>query len=133
MERQSRTSRKQPNLIEPIDVTKFGSNEDPCFGKLFSLTADECLVCGDSSLCLIVFQNNQTRKRLNEEKKLKPLDLKLDKLEWEKDITDYIKKLKRGGVKGLLLRKRIKDRFHINDERIKQYLKWVEQLNTNRG
>jgi len=34
-----------------MDPLEFGTASDPCFGKQFSLTAPECMICGDSVFC----------------------------------------------------------------------------------
>lgn len=40
--------------MKPIDITVFGSQDDPCFGKLYSPMAKECSQCGDCEICAIV-------------------------------------------------------------------------------
>jgi len=100
-------------LLIPFDVTKFGSDEDPCFGKLFSLMEEECQLCGDNEICEIVFANRANAKRIAEEKKIHALDMQVDALEKNKDIEDYIAKLKGKGFKPSLIRRRVKQRFKI--------------------
>jgi hypothetical protein len=69
--RKNRTSKPKPkpqDLLKPFDITKFGSEEDPCFGKLYKASAPECTICGDSIICAIAMQQTQTAKRELEEK-----------------------------------------------------------------
>jgi len=106
-------------LLRPFDVTKFGSDDDPCFGKLYSLTAEECMVCGDHEICAIVFANSAHGKRITEEKKNQNLDLQIDKLELEKDVNDLNKRLVKNGFGRMLRFRRIRQRFRIDDKQIK--------------
>ena len=70
-------SRKKRNKIDktkidfmkPVDITIFGSKDDPCFGKLFSPTAKECGQCGDSEICAIVTAQKAKLKRQTVESK----------------------------------------------------------------
>jgi hypothetical protein len=62
-------------LIEPFDITKFGSEEDPCFGKLNDPKAPECKICGDFEFCAIVTAENLKKVRAKEESKSQFKDL----------------------------------------------------------
>ena len=91
---------KLPNLkkvdpLQPIDVTKLGSNGDPCFGKGYDLSTKECKLCGDSELCCIKMSQalNVTRKELEAKNHYKDLD----NLEDVNGIKKYIRGLKRKG------------------------------------
>ena len=55
--------------LVPIDIDSIGSNGDPCFGKGYDLTTNECKMCGDSELCCIKFAAalGKTRKELEKE------------------------------------------------------------------
>lgn len=57
---------KPSDLLVPIDITKFGTGEDPCFGKHHDLTAEECQRCGDQELCQVIKAQvlSVTRKKL---------------------------------------------------------------------
>lgn len=63
-------------LLEPLDILKLGSEDDPCFGKLHDLTATECQNCGDVDFCAIVTAQNlhKERKKLAKEGKYKDLE-----------------------------------------------------------
>ena len=91
---------KLPNLkkvdpLQPIDVTKLGSNGDPCFGKAYDLSTKECKLCGDSELCCLKMSQslNITRKELEAKNHYKDLD----NLEDVNGIKKYIRGLKRNG------------------------------------
>lgn len=67
------------DFSEPIDITKIGSTDDPCFGKLYDLSTEECRRCGDSELCALVFaQTKLKRQRAEMEKKNRYKDLELE-------------------------------------------------------
>ena len=109
-------------LLRPFDVTKFGSEDDPCFGKLYSLSAEECLHCQDHEICGIVFANKMHGKRLEDERKNPTLDLEIDKLELAKDVKDMNKRLVGKGFGQVLRFRRIRQRFRISNEQIKIHL-----------
>ena len=68
------------DILEPIDITKLGSGQDPCFGKHYDLSTKECKMCGDSELCCIKFTAlmGKTRKELEAETKFKDLEPLVD-------------------------------------------------------
>ena len=57
-------------ILKAIDINSIGDNGDPCFGKEYDLSTEECRSCGDSELCCIKFAAlmGKTRKELEEEK-----------------------------------------------------------------
>lgn len=64
------------DLSKPLDINIIGSEDDPCFGKLHSLTAEECRRCGDSEVCsIITAQNVNAKKRSKAHKEHKFKDL----------------------------------------------------------
>ena len=75
--RQARENFAKQNipLTEPFDITKFGSDEDPCFGKLNDPKAPECKICGDFEFCAMVMAENLNKKRVVEETKTEFKDL----------------------------------------------------------
>jgi len=50
---------KKTDLLNPLDITKFGTEDDPCFGKQYDLISSECKVCGDSAICQVVMSQNK--------------------------------------------------------------------------
>lgn len=73
--RKPRKTTDIPNLLQPFDITKFGTDEDPCFGKLNDPKAPECQRCGDFEFCSIVMAQNLAQKRIKVEKKNEFKDL----------------------------------------------------------
>lgn len=47
------------DFSKPINVTKFGSDDDPCFGKHYDMTTKQCKICGDAEFCQIKTGQNQ--------------------------------------------------------------------------
>lgn len=71
------------NLLRPLDMNLIGSDNDPCFGKLYDPKAPECKKCGDFEVCAMVFGQNNHKLRAIEEKKGNFLDMEeeaIDKL-----------------------------------------------------
>jgi hypothetical protein len=108
--------------LQKIDIMKFGTDDDPCFGKLHDFTADECRRCGDQVICQIVF-NQKTlglRGKIEEENRFK--DLELINIE----ATSYAKeKLKSGKTKSFVT-KRLVGKFKITTEQAKKIIKKIK-------
>lgn len=66
---------KTTDLNIPITIDIIGTNDDPCFGKLYSPKAEECSRCGDSEICSIVMGQLNHLKRGEQEKKEKFKDM----------------------------------------------------------
>ena len=53
--RKDRDTQPKPDIMEPlVDIMVFGSDDDPCFGKLNDPLSPICKRCGDAELCAIV-------------------------------------------------------------------------------
>jgi len=65
-ERKARTKidKEEYDILKPIDIFSFGTDDDPCFGKYHDLKAAECRECGDSEFCAIVMAQNLHKERL---------------------------------------------------------------------
>jgi hypothetical protein len=70
--RKSKTNKRIPKASSsmpetgsqiPIDISKIGTSEDPCFGKLYEPITQECTECGDSELCSIVHMHTMGKLR----------------------------------------------------------------------
>lgn len=48
---------KQIDRMVPLNFEDLGTINDPCFGKHFSIKAQECGRCGDSEICQIACAN----------------------------------------------------------------------------
>jgi len=86
---------KKDDILKPIDINTIGSNDDPCFGKGYDLSTNECKQCGDSELCCMKFAASlgKTRKQLEQENQYKDLEVLVD----EKAVKKTIRALKRKG------------------------------------
>lgn len=60
MAKEKREARKKPkehkelDIMTPFNYLDLGSNNDPCFGKHYSIKAKECSRCGDCEACAVV-------------------------------------------------------------------------------
>lgn len=107
----------------PFDITKFGTDDDPCFGKLFDLTEEACRMCGDQTLCQIK-QNQITegdRLKLEKDNRFKDLELVDD------DIRDYAKTKIEAGVNTIRLKKLITKKFGIEPTKARQIIKSIKK------
>tara|TARA_R110002012_G_scaffold306718_1_gene511631 strand:+ start:117 stop:503 length:387 start_codon:yes stop_codon:yes gene_type:complete len=97
------------DLMKPIDITKFGTDNDPCFGKHYDLKAEECQRCGDHEFCAIT-----TAQKLHTERA--ELESKSDYL----DVIEEVKETKHSLTK-IRLKKAIKTRISKGFSFIKTY------------
>lgn len=83
------------SLLTPIKLESIGTNGDPCFGKEYDLSTEECRSCGDSELCCLKTAAvlGKTRQELEQEHSYKDLESRLDK----PGIKKYYRKLIREG------------------------------------
>mgnify|MGYP003522162535 CR=1 FL=1 len=65
----------KPVTLSSVDVSLIGTDED-CFGKMHEPTDNECRMCGDASLCLIMQGQLNRNKRLAIEEKSEFRDIK---------------------------------------------------------
>ena len=56
---QDRFNPEAIDFSKPVDITKFGSEDDPCFGKYYDLTVKQCKICGDADFCKIKMMHTQ--------------------------------------------------------------------------
>ena len=84
----SKKELQQGNILKPLNIDMIGSNDDPCFGKEYDLSTEECKICGDSELCCIKFASlmGKTRKELEENNKYKDLEVNIDIKSLKRDI-----------------------------------------------
>lgn len=118
--REPREQTENINFMKPIDLTQFGTSEDPCFGKLYDATAPECKQCGDCELCFIVHGQNQHLVRGKEEGKNTFMDKempdgpeKLDRTEFDKQILTIARNKKGDWVLVNKLNVRMKELFDL--------------------
>lgn len=97
------------DLMKPVDITKFGTINDPCFGKHYDLKTEECRRCGDNEFCAIATAQALHKKRAE-------LESKSDFL----DVIEEIKETKHSLTK-IRLKKAIKTRISKGFSFIKTY------------
>lgn len=104
-------------LLKPINIELFGSDNDPCFGKLYDLGTPECKRCGDSEICATVVSQklNVKRKTIETENRFK--DIELDRIK-------YIKK-KLGKIPKIRIKKMTAKKFNISKKEVSKLLKII--------
>jgi len=118
-EPKSKPSIKNADVLEPIDISKLGGEDDPCFGKLYDLKAMECKTeCGDAELCQIAFMHGLKARRLLEEEKTDYKDLATGK---DAILAFYNKALKNTG-KTYKARTKTCKKYNINQKDLKQWI-----------
>ena len=108
-------------MLKPLDITKFGSDKDPCFGKLYNLNASECKRCGDSEICGTKFsQTKLNSDRESTESKDRYKDLELGPS--VADMETYIASLRLKGYKDGKVIRLTKKKFNTDRDTIKALL-----------
>lgn len=83
------------DILTPVNLSDIGdSAADPCFGKEYDLSTEECRMCGDQELCSIKMAAvlGKTRKQLESENHYKDLESLIDKKAVFKSIRTYKRK-----------------------------------------
>jgi hypothetical protein len=110
--------------IMPFDIDKFGTEEDPCFGKLHDLTADECKRCGDCTICQIVYNQGTLIDRAKEESNGRFKDLELGESKPDKKaIKKFIKSKLKDKVLSIKIKKQVVTKFGITKEEASKLIK----------
>lgn len=111
------------DLLKPFDVTKFGSEDDPCFGKHHDLNSDECQICGDVEICGIATMQSQLTMRQLLEKENKYKDLEEAEMIRTAEIKAFIEARRKRGVSDAVIRAKLKSQFKLTYGQTKLYLK----------
>lgn len=113
--------------IVPIDIDSIGSNGDPCFGKGYDLTTNECKMCGDSELCCIKFAAalGKTRKELEKENDYKDLETLVD----IPAVKKTIRALNRKGEDRKTIRQKLQAKYHLSESEAKDLYKKYKPKN----
>lgn len=109
-------------FLKPIDITKFGTDDDPCFGKHYNLSESECKRCGDNGLCAIVTAQKLSIERKNIEGEQKFKDLERGSKE-NKALESWIKDKISEGISRVDIIKKAKSTFGVNREEVKDIYK----------
>jgi hypothetical protein len=109
------------DILKPLSVASLGTNGDPCFGKEYDLTTNECKMCGDSELCAIVFAQtlNKTRGELEKENRYKDMEVLIDLT----SVKKYMRSLKRKDLSKKEIIDRAMNKFKITREDTREIYK----------
>lgn len=113
--------------LVPLDIDSIGSNGDPCFGKGYDLTTNECKMCGDSELCCIKFAAalGKTRKELEKENNYKDLETLVD----IPAVKKTIRALNRKGEDRKTIRQKLQAKYHLSESEAKDLYKRYKPKN----
>lgn len=123
--RKARKATKKVDFLKPIDITLFGTKDDPCFGKLYNLSTSECQRCGDSELCAVVFAQNMKKERVKQKKKTRFKDEELEVNTNNPALERWVKERKEEGLTRQEVIKKAKKTFGSTREEIKKIYKNV--------
>lgn len=108
--------------ITPMDIDKIGSDDDPCFGKLYDLTEEPCKRCGDNTICAIASNQKTISMRHDEESNNRFKDIELE-IKKDKGELKYIKSQLSKGVSSFKLTKRLIKKFNLSKEEARKLIK----------
>lgn len=126
--RKARKETKEVNFLKPIDITAFGTDSDPCFGKLYNPSTEECRRCGDSELCAVIFAQKMKKERTKEKAttRFKDEELEVDKPKGQEDwLSTFVRERKAEGLTRAAIIKAAKNTFGSTREEIKKIYKNV--------
>lgn len=109
------------DVLQPVDISSIGSNGDPCFGKAYDLSTEECKQCGDSELCCIKFAAalGKTRQELESENNYKDMEIMIDKTAAKKTFRSM--KRKGAGRKEIIAK--LQEKYELPHEEAKALYK----------
>lgn len=112
--KQKLTKLEDTPILKAIDINSIGDSDDPCFGKEYDLSTEECRSCGDSELCCIKFAAlvGKTRKELEEENHYKDIEEFVDKVAAKKTF----RALKRKGDDKKTILDKLQAKYSISRE-----------------
>lgn len=116
-------SKNDVDILKPLDVTEFGSEDDPCFGKLHDLKAEECMDCGDSEFCTIVQSQNLHKERLEIEAKQKFKDVEeidAELVQKREQAKELILLYKNKGINRIRIVLLVSEKLNISKDIVKQ-------------
>lgn len=105
------------DILETMDISKLGTNGDPCFGKHYDLSTKECKMCGDSELCCIKFTAlmGKTRKELEADTQFKDLEPLIDMAGCKK----YYRKLVRDKLSKREILDKLQNKFELSRKEVR--------------
>lgn len=125
MGKKKNKEKEELDFFKPIDLSRIGTPDDPCFGKEYDPRDSDCRNCGDIELCAIAqMQNN----RINRAKLAESYDFKdLDEAEFrdgedKKKAKELIKKYQDRGYSKQKAKRLLQKRLNMDDERTEELL-----------
>ena len=115
--REPRKKTKGIDFLQPVDFSNIGTPDDPCFGKHYNLSTDECKRCGDSELCSVLFAINLNKDRAKIEKKQEFKDLNDNN---NQALENWVKSKKREGLSRAETIKKAKHLFGSSRDEVKK-------------
>ena len=115
------------DILKPLDISSIGSNGDPCFGKSYDLSSQECRMCGDSELCCIKFAElmGKTRKELEQENQYKDIEVLVDEVAAKKTF----RALKRKGETKKTILDKLQAKYQVTREEARHLYKKFNDKN----
>ena len=123
-DREARKKTKKIDFLEPVDLSKIGTEDDPCFGTQYDLSTAECKRCGDSELCAVVFAQNMTKQRTKIEKKKAFKDIQLEPV--NEALLKWVTDKKSEGLSRANIISKAKKTFGSTRKEIKDIYKTLE-------
>lgn len=122
-------SYKDSGPFDAVNFEDIGSNNDPCFGRLYDLSQPECRQCGDSEFCCTIFANKvgKTRAEIEKETKFKDLNVLVDK----KAVNKTIRYMKRKEASKKEILEKIREKYELTVEESRQLYKEYKNSKKN--
>lgn len=118
MAKKKKKNTQELDTLKPINIYELGGDNDPCFGKQYDLSADECNRCGDSELCAIATAQNLNgiREKIEKETEFKDIQNEVG----NKKVENYIKKRIDKGYDLSRIKKLVKKKFRLKSKEIRK-------------
>lgn len=115
--KKARKELESGDILKPLDISKLGTGNDPCFGKSYDLSTKECKMCGDSELCCIKFTAlmGKTRKELEAETKFKDLEPLIDM----EGCRKYYRRLVREGLGKKDILDKLQSKYELSRQEVR--------------
>lgn len=122
----NKIKKKKVDFLKPIDITQFGTDDDPCFGKHYNLAEKECKRCGDSEICGLIFSQGLHKKRKKVESKYRFKDMELEPKKQNESLKKWVKEKMLEGKKRYEVIKLANKTFGSTRKEIKQIYKTLQ-------
>lgn len=125
--KEKKTVKPEINFLRPIPIYELGGENDPCFGKQYDLTTDECKRCGDSELCAIASAQklNLVRQQIELKQEFKDIN-NVVKTANPKELKSFITSRHKKGYTLKRITKLAIKKFKANKTEIKAIYKSIK-------